>query len=534
MTSIWLIAVATIALALPAHATGIDALIRENCGGCHTDPAAPEGSLSRMSEQRKTPEGWEMTLRRMQMLHHAPFRDSGSADDPDEVFARLVKHFADTQGLAPAESKQYRYILERRDNTIDVPEDAEFAVMCSRCHSAARVALQRRTEPEWRSLVHFHMAQFPTIEYQAGGRDRDWLGTALNRTVPMLSTTYPLQTQDWDSWRRAHKPELSGRWRITGRMPGKGDFEGDMRAESRGNDRYALNLTARFGDGTSLRGSGNAIVYTGYEWRANIEVAGVNYLQVLEAQADGARLSGRMFLADHEERGMDLDARRDDGASRLLAAFPAQLQRGESTALTLSGTALRGNPVLGPGVRVEKIVSRDADRIVLKVRATDDASVGPRTVSVGTASLEAAIVVFGHIDRIEVSPAYAVGRVGGSEGSQSEVQARFEAIAWSNGADGKPGTADDLRIGPIDAAWSVAPWDERAAADEDVRFSGAMDKDSGVFTPAGAGPNPARKYHTNNAGSLKVVASVGEGDAAVTGEGHLLVTVQRWNNPPIR
>ena len=72
------------------------------------------------------------------------------------------------------------------------------------------------------------------------------------------------------------------------------------------------------------------------------------------------------------------------------------------------------------------------------------------------------------------------------------------------------------------------------AADEDVRFAGAMDKDTGVFTPAAAGPNPERKYQTNNAGKLKVIATVGEGAAAVSGEGQLLVTVQRWNNPPIR
>ena len=61
-----------------------------------------------------------------------------------------------------------------------------------------------------------------------------------------------------------------------------------------------------------------------------------------------------------------------------------------------------------------------------------------------------------------------------------------------------------------------------------------MDKDSGVFTPGAAGPNPERKYQTNNAGNLKVIATLEQGGQTLQGDGHLIVTVQRWNNPPIR
>ena len=123
--------------------------------------------------------------------------------------------------------------------------------------------------------------------------------------------------------------------------------------------------------------------------------------------------------------------------------------------------------------------------------------------------------------------------MGGNGGSQPEVQGRFEAIGWANGPDGAGNTADDLRIGPIKAVWSVAPWNEKAAEDRDVEFAGSMDKDTGIFTPAGAGPNPARKQSTNNAGNLKIIATVGEGEAAVSGDAQLLVTVQRWINPPL-
>ncbi|MOA21370.1 hypothetical protein D3C78_1418600 [compost metagenome] len=55
----------------------------------------------------------------------------------------------------------------------------------------------------------------------------------------------------------------------------------------------------------------------------------------------------------------------------------------------------------------------------------------------------------------------------------------------------------------------------------------------GVFVPGDAGPNPARKMSTNNAGNLKVIAQVDDGGKPLKGEGQLIVTVQRWNNPPL-
>lgn len=514
-------------------ATAPEELIRHNCAGCHTDAQNPAGPLTRMQEQRKTPEGWHMTLVRMQQLHKVPFADPAGAGT-DEVMHTLVKHFADTQGLAPAESARYRYILEQRLNTIDAPDDPEYRVMCSRCHSEARVGLQRRSEAEWRHLVHFHLAQFPTAEYSAGGRDRDWLGTALDRTVPMLSERYAFDASAWKEWQAAAKPALDGRWRLAGSMPGKGDFDAVMTATANGKDSFALQLDGQFAGGETLSGSGSAIVYTGYEWRATIKAGDTVYKQVFAASPDGATLTGRMYLRDQDESGIQLQATRDDGKPRLLAVQPGNLRAGSSQTLTLVGANLDGTPDLGAGVTVDAVVSGNTDRQVLKVTAAADAAPGARTVRMGPATLDKAFTVYDRIDRIEVTPAYAVGRVGGDGGSQPLVRATFEALAHSNGADGTAGTADDYAIGLVPATWSVAPWDQKAADDRDVEFAGMMDKDSGVFTPAAAGPNPARKYQTNNAGNLKVIAVADDNGKPVQGEGRLLVTVQRWNNPPIR
>jgi len=474
-----------------------------------------------------------MTLARMQMVHQAQLVDPAGGDS-EQVLRRLVKYLADTQGLAPGESAPYRYILEQELNTIEQHESEQFRTMCARCHSGARVALQRRTEDEWLNLVQFHLGQYPTAEYQMMGRDRDWLGIAVDEMVPSLSERFPLQSDAWQQWQAAAKPALEGHWRVVGYMPGRGDFSGEMTASAKGDDRYSLDFSGRFADGETLAGTGQAIVYTGYEWRGGLALGDEHYRQVLAASADGSELKGRMFQRDHDEWGLRMHAVRDAGKGALLAVQPAALQAGGEAELHLAGSNLDGDIDLGPGLKVVEVLSRDGADIRIRVAAEKNAASGLRTVQVGDSALTDALTVFASVDRVAVEPAYAVGRVGDNGGSQPVVQAIFDAVAWSNGADGVAGTGDDLRIGPVAASWSVAPYTSQAASDQDVKFAGQMDMDTGVFTPAGAGPNPERKYQTNNAGDLKVIASVDRDGKTLQGEGHLTVTVQRWNNPPIR
>jgi quinohemoprotein amine dehydrogenase len=83
------------------------------------------------------------------------------------------------------------------------------------------------------------------------------------------------------------------------------------------------------------------------------------------------------------------------------------------------------------------------------------------------------------------------------------------------------------------ASWAVDNFDDVAAEMDDATFAGEMQA-NGLFLPAEAGLNPERPFNTNNAGNLKVIATVEDDGQTVTGEGQLLVTVQRWNDPPIR
>ncbi|KAF1030575.1 MAG: hypothetical protein GAK37_01243 [Pseudomonas sp.] len=490
-------------------------ILRETCQGCHLPEA--DNALSRISHQRKTPEGWLMSIARMQTMHGLQISD--------EDRRTLVKYLADTQGLAPSETDGVRYALERRLNTVETFDD-QTSQMCGRCHSGARPALQRRPAQEWERLVNFHLGQWPSLEYQALARDRDWFDLALKEMVPLLAKRYPLDNPAWKQWlRTAPKADtLVGEWSFSGHFPGKGEVAGVMSVSAQGSDTFKVNVKGQYADGPPFNGDGSAILYTGYEWRGNVNIDGVPLRQVFAAQ--GNAMQGRMFEAEHDERGLDFVAAKQ-GSTRLLAVQPGYLKAGTETDVTLIGSGLSGTPDFGKGVEVVQVLEQGADRIKVRLKAAANAQPGQRVVAVGELK-GPTLSVYSTIAEVKVVPAFSVARIGGGGGSTPKVQGRFDAEAWGKGVDGKP-----YRIGVFPAQWTVEAFDERAREDEDVKFAGTMQADSGVFTPGDAGPNPLRKMSTNNAGNLKVIAAVDDAGKSLTGEGHLIVTVQRWNNPPI-
>ena len=275
-------------------------------------------------------------------------------------------------------------------------------------------------------------------------------------------------------------------------------------------------------------------MYTGFEWRSRTTFGEDETLQVFAVSEDGNSMTGRSFLANADSVGRRLTARRmEEGTSAILAASPAYLRAGETAEIALHGFGLEGDVSLGEGVTIEEVVSSDAETVVVRASADAGAASGSRAVSVGDAEGDGLLTVYDAIDFLTVEPSYNIARVGGAGGPIPRVPAQFEAVAWLNGADGQSGTDDDVEIGAMPATWEVQNFDEVAAALDDNAFAGQC-RPTGVFLPAEAGPNPARPFQTNNAGNLKVIATVEDGGQTVTGEGQLLVTVQRWNDPPIR
>lgn len=135
---------------------------------------------------------------------------------------------------------------------------------------------------------------------------------------------------------------------------------------------------------------------------------------------------------------------------------------------------------------------------------------------------------------MSVVPDLTISRLGDGGGPIPKTPAQFEAMGWLNGPDGQPATEDDVALGILPATWSVTNFDAAAAAMEDAKFAGSIDAATGLFTPAEAGPNPERPMMTNNAGNLKVIATVKDGTTELTGEAHLYATVQRFVDAPIR
>src|SRR5687768_2414329 len=81
-----------------------DAIVR-NCAGCHVRDSSGK-FLSRLSYMRKTPEGWETSVRRMMTLQKVNV-------SPEDARA-IVRYLSDNQGLAPSEARAGRFESERR------------------------------------------------------------------------------------------------------------------------------------------------------------------------------------------------------------------------------------------------------------------------------------------------------------------------------------------------------------------------------------------------------------------------------------
>ena len=493
---------------------GVDTL-RTWCSGCHTEERP--GYFQRISSIRKSPEGWLMTLVRMQQAH--------GVDVPTDVRDSIMAHLSNSQGLAPSESAAARFALERRPNAQDLKLGDDLPTMCGRCHTLARVALQRRDATEWNRLVHTHVGQYPTLEYQAGARERDWWEIATKELPEKLANQYGFESKDWQQWQSKTPADLSGTWVVAGRVPGEGGFFGTMKVARTDSMRYTADYKLVDTSGAARPERQTKVrVYTGYEWRGSGTEGARSLREVYAASADGTKLEGRFFDATHIEIGGDLAAFRAEGPPAIVAVMPRALKVGVTQTVVIVGRNLSGTPNFGPAARV-KVIDRGTHFVRAAVTFDRNATIGERPIRWGAAKADGMVVVYDRVDRISVSPSYGIARVGG--GKVPPVSAQYEAIGYLERAGGAP-----LSLGPIDVSWQVEPFNADAVAADDVKFAGIM-APNGRFSPAPAGPNPNRKFSSNNAGDLAVKARLSQDGSVIEGSGRLVVTMQRWVNPPI-
>jgi len=546
-----------------------DALVIEKCGGCHKKD--DKNSLSRISWERSTPEGWEEAIKRMVRLN-------GLTLTPPEARS-IVKYLATYHGLAPEEAKPVMYMAEHRILDEAVPSEG-VRTACMGCHPMGRPLSWRRSKDDWKLLTNLHVAMYAQAEAAfrrfnfgpppAAGRGATPAppqAQPVDEALTYLGTNAPLQTPEWAAWQaRMRAPKLAGRWLISAYIPGRGKYFGELVVEPGASlDEFTTRakLTS-VKDGSVMTRFGQGLVYAGYSWRGRSRVTLTPPLaastapddlsnemrETLWFAPDQSHAEGRWFWGEYQEFGFDVKLERASSGSggnsvgepTLLGVDKFSLKTGSQNArLRLWGDNLPAQIApadldFGTGVTVAKIVSHTPGEVVIEVNVADNAVSGKRDIALRRSVLERAIAIYDKVDYVRVIPDASMARLGSETHPKGYQQ--FEAIGYNRGADGKSHTADDVDLGPVDVTWSVEEF-MAVYGDDDKEFVGSLSA-SGFFTPASDGPNPKRKFSRNNYGDVWVVATAkNEKDKEgkpLSGRSYLVVTVPtyiKWDQPEV-
>ena len=511
----------------------------ESCQRCHT--LDDEGRMTRISYLRKTPEGWQTSIRRMVSLHNV-----GLAPD---AAREIVRYLSDRQGIAPEELRPALFEVERRLTDHDYEGDSGVEFTCIQCHSMGRVMTQRRTKDEWGLLIATHRALYPLVdrfqfrrsgpaptEPGPDGRPPD-ARHPMDKAIDHLSSVYPLESTQWSAWSATMRsPRLAGTWALSGYEPGKGPIYGTVTISQDPDDSGAFTTTASYvyaESGEKVEHSGQALVYTGYQWRGRSNPGTDSQLrEVMFVERNQREMSGRWYTGAYDEIGPDVKLQRVGGEAIVSGVFPKAVARGESVEVRVFGgglTAGSGASLdFGSGVTVVSVSGPSDGSLRVSLTIAGDAQIGARDLFAFGSLLEGALIVHDGVDRIAVTPEAGMARVGG--GNFPKGYQTYEAIGFDDGPDGESDTDDDLNLGRVDVSWTV---EEYAATfgDDDVQFIGSMRQD-GTFVPAIDGPNPERVGSRNNVGDAWVIATHRTADGEeLRARAHLLVTVplyMRW------
>jgi len=490
-------------------------LVKAKCESCHKSD--DKGNLTRISWERTTPEGWQEIIKRMVRLNHAQLTPEEARD--------IVKALSDTHGLAPEEAKRIAWYVEKRHlENESVPSDM-VRDACTSCHPLAQAMSWRRSREEWDLLVEMHKGYFPVVEFTSfrrppeppradGAPSNSAPATppppdAGQTAVGELAKIYPLHSAEWSSWQAARRePKLAGRWMVSATLAAKGKFIGEMVIEAAPGEAFTTRTTlTSLTTGEKITRQGKAVVFTGYAWRGRSTSGKNEEREVMSFSRDQQSAEGRWFWGGYNEFGYDVTLRRAGDGPVLVTTDIYSLQSGsKGTVVKIHGdmlpTGLAAADVdFGGGVTVAQVVSATRSLLTVKVDVAANAVTGLRDVSIRRNTLPQAIAVYSKIDFLK-TPGSALARLGGNTHPKGYFQ--FEAIAYSNGLDGKPNTGDDVPLGPVAATWSLEEFVSHYG-DDDIEYVGSLSAE-GLFTPNIEGPNERRKFGTNNYGDVWVVA----------------------------
>lgn len=504
-------------------------LIRDRCAVCHTP--GEDGLMSRISYMRKSPEGWELSLKRMIRLNNVVVTPEEARD--------IVRYLANDHGLARAEAAAAMYGSERRVHWSEEAYDKKMRESCAECHTLGRVLNERRDKKEWKLLKATHLAFFPLAQWQAfrGSRNReaiDWASLSANEAsdlwearqnqrgpdqadgvLDVLAKTQSLFTPEWEAWQvNRREVPMAGSWTVVGHEISRGDVRGVVEIQRVDDDSYETTWKLNYQDGRVVTRTGKALLYAGYSWRGRSNTTAPKeppiLREVLILNEDWDRMDGRIFTGEYHELGMDVSLHRRGAATEIFAIDdPAVMVPSEGHTLTVHGTGFPSELSasdfdLGQGVEVTAAKRNNAEEVELRVDVARDASSGERFLSYRSKRGPAEVVLYDTIDYIKITPGEGLARVGG-EFRPAQME-RFEAVGMNRGPDDESYTEDDFAVRVVPAQWSLEEFPIRED-DDDVQFVGSLDPATGVFVPNLDGPNPERRWDANNIGDVYVVAT---------------------------
>ncbi len=479
----------------------------------------------------------------------------------------IVRYLSTAQGLAPEEAAPVMYVAERR--SIDEQLPAPVEGVCNACHAYGRAASWRRSKEEWQLLYNMHIGYFPSSELTSfmtppppPGSPEPAPGTdtrqPYEKAIEYLAKTFPLQTPEWASYQTTvTDPKLTGRWLVAAYKSGDSPYYGEVTVDATANPNLFTThtrLTAAK-NGLLTTREGQMTIYGGYAWRGRSEdphasndpASAKAVREVMMLSRDQAEASGRWIWGEYQEFGLDVKMYRATPGIKILGLDTPSIAVSSTPTVQIFGagfpaTVTAADLNFGPGVSVQSVSPVNASCLKVTLAVDKTARPGRRDVSVAGAVLPAAYAVFDHYDYLKVLPDTAVARLGGIKLTKGYVQ--FEAVAYSNGPDGKPNTADDVPLGPVPATWRMTEF--YGVYGDDVKFVGNINSETGLFTPAHEGPNPERRFSRNNYGDVWIEAEVnknlppakvlGEKSKPITGRSYLIVTVPlyaRYDQPEV-
>ncbi len=531
--------------AQPETETGFpvtDKLTIAKCGGCHQPDK--NGNLSRISWLRTTPEGWQEAIKRMVRLNGVSLTPAEARD--------VLRYLATHHGLAPEEAAPVAWYTENRHIESETLPNDTVRDACASCHPLARPESWRRSSAEWQELVNMHLGYFPVVEYTSfrrRGRGNRPPGAAqepqkdpVDSALEHFRKAAPLHTREWAAWRASLRdPKLEGAWAVTATQPGKGKFFGRMEITAGASPAEFTTRTKLMSvaTGQTIELTGKVLVYTGHQWRGRATGAGVQDLrEVMMVARDQSSIQGRWFWGAYQEFGFQVKLHRLGNDLSVLGTDLHSVKSGAPAKLRIYGAGFPSNLTaqeidLGAGLSVKRLTRTSDSLLEVEADVAAAAIAGPRDVVVRRVVAPSAFAVYDTIHYIKTASESALARLGGKTHPKGYVQ--FEAIAWHNGPDGKPNTADDIALGPVPVQWSIEEFAARHN-DDDKDYVGTVN-DNGLFTPANEGPNPKRRFSTDNYGDVWIVATYpNPGGEPFLAKQYLVVTVPlyvRWDQPEV-